>query len=423
MRIFKLSIFLGLCTLCTVLDFLFLETDYNNILAAFPVAAAILGGASLLSGLGNVLSNESANETNKEIAKENRDWQMVENEKARKYSSQMWEKENVYNTPSAQMQRYSDAGLNPYLVNGQGASAGNAGAANQPSQQGAPNSVQVKPNDFGFIGRAADNAISAYNSVRSVDANVANQSAETEKTIINNAHELYRLTGDKNRVNDYIDSQLKGSKGAAFDPDTSPLARSLKADINRQEMEADRADSERAMNDAKSSVVRLLGYRQGLASIRNLDAMTEKYFGEVNKLSSDVNVNKANINYINKKAYAVGSEMAKNFAEAHYFGAQGKQINALTEYVVDKTRYDAKNSWINALQNGLSYSQRMSDWRSNKLVRDYRESEEGQDRLLWNYQQSPEGNAVNSFLNGFTNSLNIMHGSDVFNSRNLNAWP
>lgn len=44
----------------------------------------------------------------------------------------MWYRQNAYNTPAAQMQRFADAGLNPNLIYGQG-SAGNASSA--PSYQ------------------------------------------------------------------------------------------------------------------------------------------------------------------------------------------------------------------------------------------------------------------------------------------------
>ena len=249
----------------------------------------------------------------------------------------------------------------------------------------------------------------SYNSVRSVDANVANQSSQTDKILLDNAKELYHLTGDKDQVNNYVKTHLSGSKGVSFDPETSPLAQSFKAQINKDQMEADKMDSERAKNDAESSLIRLMGYRKAQATIRNLDAMTEKYFGEVNKLSSDVDVNKANIGYINKRAYALGSEMAKNFAEAKYYGAQGYQIQLSTDYVVSDLKYRANISRLQQNNMKLQYNINRSNYLATGKIREFRESETGQNLLKWNYLQSPEGNAVNSLLNGFTNSLNIMH--------------
>lgn len=42
-----------------------------------------------------------------------------------------WERQNAYNSPAAQMQRFRDAGLNPNLIYGRGES-GNAGSVNSP---------------------------------------------------------------------------------------------------------------------------------------------------------------------------------------------------------------------------------------------------------------------------------------------------
>lgn len=54
--------------------------------------------------------------------------QTQEAKREREYNKQMWEEQNAYNTPEAQMKRYRDAGLNPNLIYGQGTS-GNASSA------------------------------------------------------------------------------------------------------------------------------------------------------------------------------------------------------------------------------------------------------------------------------------------------------
>lgn len=51
-------------------------------------------------------------------------------DRAFQYNTQMWNEQNAYNSPAAQMQRYKDAGLNPMLIYGNGvSSAGNASGA------------------------------------------------------------------------------------------------------------------------------------------------------------------------------------------------------------------------------------------------------------------------------------------------------
>lgn len=55
-------------------------------------------------------------------------------DKENQYAIDMWNRQNAYNTPAAQMQRYKDAGLNPNLIYGQG-TPGNAAAAPAPQLQ------------------------------------------------------------------------------------------------------------------------------------------------------------------------------------------------------------------------------------------------------------------------------------------------
>lgn len=91
-----------------------------------PLSIA-LGGASLLSSVfGTIYSSDAQ-------AKENyksRMWQSQENAIARQHNLDLahlendmniaqWNRENAYNSPAAQMQRYKAAGLNPNMIYGQ----------------------------------------------------------------------------------------------------------------------------------------------------------------------------------------------------------------------------------------------------------------------------------------------------------------
>ena len=77
-------------------------------MAAF-LAPLIAGGASLIGSAINKSSQSSANRQNLELAKYQNSWNL-----------QQWQRENVYNDPSAQMLRLKNAGLNPNLVYGSG---------------------------------------------------------------------------------------------------------------------------------------------------------------------------------------------------------------------------------------------------------------------------------------------------------------
>lgn len=74
--------------------------------------AIITGAANLLGGTMSSAANASAareyNRGQMELAKYQNEWNLAQ-----------WERENAYNSPSQQMQRFREAGLNPNLIYGQ----------------------------------------------------------------------------------------------------------------------------------------------------------------------------------------------------------------------------------------------------------------------------------------------------------------
>ena len=91
--------------------------------------------ASMASGVlgwaGSLLANESAKEdraqareihneelaNNNEQAQINRDFQREERLAAQEYELDMWNRNNEYNSPHAQLERYKQAGINPNAMN------------------------------------------------------------------------------------------------------------------------------------------------------------------------------------------------------------------------------------------------------------------------------------------------------------------
>lgn len=76
----------------------------------------------------------------KQTAKDNMtrfDRQMEENQREREWNLAQWNRQNEYNTPLNQMKRLQDAGLNPNLVYGNGAST-QAGPVPTPSTKAVP---------------------------------------------------------------------------------------------------------------------------------------------------------------------------------------------------------------------------------------------------------------------------------------------
>lgn len=112
---------------------------------AIPWGAIVSGGASLLGGLLSKKSNDKQNEFTRQINEanirsqeamnqqnvnyqqeanyQNRVFQREQYDLSKKDSLERWYLENQYNSPEEQMRRLKDAGLNPHLVYGSGATA------------------------------------------------------------------------------------------------------------------------------------------------------------------------------------------------------------------------------------------------------------------------------------------------------------
>lgn len=71
-----------------------------------------------------------------EVAKNKRQWRYQQKAMAQQdiYNRELWDYQNAYNTPQAQMQRLKDAGLNPRLIYGPGAAANSNAGPIEPAQ-------------------------------------------------------------------------------------------------------------------------------------------------------------------------------------------------------------------------------------------------------------------------------------------------
>lgn len=114
---------------------------------AIIMSAAISAGSNLLGGILGKRSNDAANKTNLQIARETNALNYKMFQEQNQYNYDMWNMNNEYNSPSSQVQRALEAGLNPYFNTGDLVSASNSSA---PSSAPLPNLVtpQVRPYDI-----------------------------------------------------------------------------------------------------------------------------------------------------------------------------------------------------------------------------------------------------------------------------------
>ena len=141
-------------------------------------------GAAIIGGLGSIVGSaiganaqRQANIQNMQLAKYQNNWQTAENDKAWNRSIEMWNMQNQYNSPTAQMSRLRQAGLNPNLVYGSGVTGNNAGSA--PQYQ--PAKIQrstMEPYRGWNLGLS--DAVSTFMAMRQNKAQVENMEAQNK---------------------------------------------------------------------------------------------------------------------------------------------------------------------------------------------------------------------------------------------------
>lgn len=142
------------------------------------IGAGIIAGVGSLLGSGiNAIAQNRANRQNLKLAQYQNAWQSAENDKAFKNNVLMWNMQNAYNSPTAQMSRLRQAGLNPNLVYGSGVTGNSAGSAPQYE----PIKVQratMEPYRGWNLGLS--DAVSTYMAARQNKAQIENMEAQNK---------------------------------------------------------------------------------------------------------------------------------------------------------------------------------------------------------------------------------------------------
>lgn len=155
-----------------------------SVLAGLGLGASVLGG--LLNTGTSIANTNKTIQANKDLAKYAYDRDL-----------EMWNATNAYNSPTAQMQRLQDAGLNPNLVYGTGA-VGNTSAP--PPKYNVPESDYKYQGDIGIA-----QGISMYQDFSVKQAQVDNLKAQNDLIIQQAVTEGVRASelGTKNARNEF----------------------------------------------------------------------------------------------------------------------------------------------------------------------------------------------------------------------------
>ena len=298
----------------------------------------------------------------------NRDWQSVESQKARDWEEQMY---NLYNSPSAMKRQYQEAGLNPWLAGqdavgspmSSSAPMSGAPASGSPSVAALPSMPDIGRNLMEFLG---------------INAQIGNQQAETDRVKWQTAAEVYDKFG-KDAFERFADSN-----GLFGNPESSQYSQMVAAKIFESNVGTMREQLE-------ASFLQEWRPQEAQAHIDQINKAIDLMTEQINKYKSDEELNYAN-------AYKVGSEVAKNFAEAGYFKAMSGQISQLLPFLV------SQYSMATGMQ-GMSYLSALANFSSEEDIRKWLETGFAKKSKLVTFTSSPENNAILGFVKGVSDSM------------------
>ena len=127
----------------------------------------------IASTIGDAISTNKTNKSNMAINQMNNDFNAAEAQKARDFQLDMWNRENAYNTASAQRSRLEEAGLNPYLMMN-GGSAGTASSVGSTSPATAAPPLSMQRQDFSGLTNSLSTALQIANQTKETNARVQN---------------------------------------------------------------------------------------------------------------------------------------------------------------------------------------------------------------------------------------------------------
>lgn len=316
-------------------------------------------------------SNEQINRNNIKLANYQMKFQNWQNNKSRAWLDKQAQIERLYNTPSAQMQRFKDAGLNPFLSGGASADPGLAKMPSSPSPQSAPNMPQLRPNDYMTFANALSGHINSgltwLLQKQQVDANSASQSAQMMKDLMEAVNSALK-DGNDELADKLLGIGLPQIQGINFDK--SLIHATAKANLWIQNFTA-------GIKDTQDRLAAKYGAEKAQREIFNLDqwaAQSQTNVGLMNALSkvydSNVRMNDVAVKKIGAEIGELVSREYKNYAESGYVGAKKLTEDEFRPLLLGNLAIQFLNGYI-------GHEENLADFQENEYVRSYKKSTAG----------------------------------------------
>lgn len=346
-----------------------------------PLLGTLATVAPLISTGANFLSGILGNKSNEDINAHQREWQSAENEKSRNFTAgensldrgmqnywnqksldwqeKMWNLQNQYNTPSAMMERYKEAGLNPFLsmASGQsiGAGAGAAGSAGSPSVS-AGGSHSTAP--MGSVPGAIPMQAPRFDiDALGVSANVANQNARTQQQKWETYQYIRQHVGS-DAAKRYLDNNPDMFQSS--DPDNDPWMRAYKRSETRENLE-------NYVLDTKSWLLDRYGDQDHLKALQEADARIEDIVSKMNERDANIALLTEQLNTELARQFQLRGSGSESYAKA-------ETESQLRKYLLNKLVLETGLA-------GYSFMREKSSFDSESELRAWLNSSEGKNAI------------------------------------------
>lgn len=221
--------------------------------AALIGAGISAAGGVASSAAGNIRSQKKWQKRQdylekQQIAAEQRQFDYNKDLQDYAYSKNLeqWNRENAYNTPAAQMERYRNAGLNPNLIYSDG---GAMAAANSPTMQVGDvgsGSAQVAPYSADSFGGAFDYVGAASLAIQRklADAEIANKNADTLGKLTDNDFKSASLDLRVDEIRQNIAKTIGETENLAADTQGKEIANETAIELQPTVIEQAKEDLE-----------------------------------------------------------------------------------------------------------------------------------------------------------------------------------
>ena len=343
--------------------------------APIPIKKEAWLGAAI-GAVGSLIGGALTNQANSNLNGTNRLWQSMENRRAEQFQREMWQKQNEYNTPSAQRQRLQEAGFNPWM-SGSGSPQSLAVSAGEGKNGSAPASIPMQD----IIGNAVRNGVGTYYQAASAQANIANQNVQTLKQAIDTYKEARMNGWSKESAMAIIEPFIKSNNSLS---DSNRYLDAIDYEI----------ENKRLLNQYQKSVNEIYP-QMSRSQMDKIDQDITESVARIGKMASDRAVNDAEIDRL-------VAEKAKLIAEKNHLDADTKTINAIRNALADKMLYDANQSKYQSSMLLKEDSEASARFTQRKKARNWMRSDEGQNEALANeiIEDNSRANQINKIVRG-----------------------